>query len=140
MKAIISPVQVNLTKANGLALYQGSAWSLPVSVVSRENGIDTPTDLSGYTGSCTIKRRVDDDTPIWTPTVTIDNEDHSKFVVFLSSDQSQNFEISAESFADSLIAYYEVRMKDTISGEEYRAIYGDLEIIPSAQDEDDIEE
>lgn len=137
MSNIISPAQVNMTKCNGLALFLGSYWSVPVSVVNRENGVDTPVDLSGYTGTCAIKYRVDDDTPIWTPEVTISEDDHSMFIISLSSDQSLNFSYKAESFADIITLYYEVKLKDSISNEEYRAIYGDLEAVPAVIDNDD---
>lgn len=139
MSNVISPAQVNMNRANGLALYLGSFWTVPVSVISRENGIDTAVDLSGYVGSCAIKRRVDDDTPIWTPEVIIDSEDTSKFTVSLSSDQSINFNYKAESFCDSIILYYEVKFRDVISGEEYRSIFGDLEAVPAVIDSDDNE-
>lgn len=137
MSNLISPAQVNMNRCNGLALYLGSYWSVPVSVVSRENGVDTPVDLTGYVGSCAIKKRVDDDTAIWSPEVVIDSEDPSKFTVSLSSDQSLNFSYKAESFKDSIVLYYEVKFRDEVSNEEYRSIYGDLECIPAVIDNDD---
>jgi len=139
MSSLISPAQVNMNKCNGLALYLGSYWTVPVSVVSRDNGVDTPVDLSGYEGTCAIKRRVDDDTAIWTPEVTIDSEDPSRFIISLSSDQSLNFSYKAMSFQDSITLYYEVKFRDIVSNEEYRSIYGDLECIPAVIDSDDNE-
>lgn len=137
MSNIINPCKVDLTRANGLALYKNSYWTLPVTVLSRENLTDTPVDLSGYTGVCVIKKNVNDDTPLATPEVTISQDDPGVFVVSLDSTLSVNIPTPGESFCDVGDYYYQVDLIDSVSQESYRSIYGRLEVVPSVIDSDD---
>ena len=140
MSLNLLPCQINLTKANGLCIFQGSYWSLPVSISVRSNLTDEPVDLTGYTGACVIKRRVSDDTPIAVPTVDISQVVTNNFVVSLSSDLTRNLPINATSFEDTEILYYEVSLINDETGESSRILYGDVEVIPGVIDSDDMEE
>ena len=140
MSSLISPVKIDLTTNNGLCIYAGSFWSLPVTIVSRENLVDTPVDLSGYTGKAVIKRNINDDTPVAVPTVEISQTNVGQFVVSLSSELSQNIPtVAVDSFADYSEYFYEVRFTDNLSGEEYRAMYGTVQVIAAVIDSDDHE-
>lgn len=140
MSLNLQPIQINLTKANGLCIYQGSYWALPVSISVRSNLTDEPVDLTDYTGTCVIKRRVSDDTPVAVPTVEISQTMSNSFLVSLSSDLTRNLPINATSFDDTEILYYEVSLISNSTGESSRILYGDVEIVPGVIDADDVEE
>ena len=137
MSSLINPCKVDFTRANGLALYKNSFWSIPVSVLSRENLTDTPVDLSGYTGVCCIKKSVNDDTPLAMPEVTISQDEMGVFIISLDSSLSVNIPTPGDSFCDVGDYYYQVDLIDGISQESYRALYGRLEVVPSVIDSDD---
>ena len=134
---ILSPANVNFTKCNGLCIYAGSFWSVPVTVLSRENLTDSPVDISGYVGSCVIKQNVNDDVPVATPEVTISQDVTGLFTISLSSSLSLNIPTVGRSFKDVNEMFYEVNLKDIISQESYRVLYGVVEVIPACEDADD---
>lgn len=140
MSLNLQPIQLNLTKANGLCIYQGSYWALPISISVRNNLADEPVDLTDYTGACVIKRRVSDDVSVAVPTVEISQVVTNNFVVSLSSDLTRNLPINATSFEDTEILYYEVSLISNSTGESSRILYGDAEIVPGVIDSDDMEE
>lgn len=137
MSAIIQPAQVDFCKCNGLAIYKGSFWSVPVVVASRTNLVDTPIDLTGYEGRCVIKRDLNDTNPIAEPSVEVSTEQTGLFTISLGSNLSQNIPTDGDTYCESSTYQYEVRLIDIESQEEYRALYGKIEVIPSAIDSDD---
>lgn len=139
MSTIISPANVNFTRCNGLAIYRGSFWEVPVTISTRENLVDTPVDLTGFVGSCAIKLHTGDDTPVATPEVSISATTTGLFTLSLSSSLSQNIPTTGRDFEETNTMYYEVQLTDTTSQESYRALYGEVEIIPAVLDADDNE-
>lgn len=139
MSSIISPAQINFTKANGLCIYRGSYWEVPVTIFSRTNLVDEPVDLSNYTGTCAIKRNTGDDTPLAMPEVVISDSTPNLFIVSLSSSLTQNIPTTGSTFDDYDTYYYEVTLTDKTSQESYRAIYGNVDVIPAVLDSDDNE-
>ena len=137
MSQIIQPAQVDFCKCNGLAIYKGSFWAVPVIVSSRVNLTDTPIDLTGYTGRCVIKKHLNDANPVAEPDVEISTEQTGLFTISLGSNLSQNIPTEGDKYCEPTIYQYEVRLIDSVSQEEYRALYGNIEVIPSAIDSDD---
>lgn len=129
----ISPATINLTICNGLGIYQGAYWEIPVTVSERDKLIDTPIDLTGYTGRCTIKKCASDDEPIATPDVTITDPESGVFVISLSSNLTKNLIKRGCTHKDITTYQYDVYLdKD---GESYRALQGYVEVSPSVTDE-----
>lgn len=139
MSSLITPCQINLSRNNGLCIYKGSFWEVPVTIFSRTNLVDEPVDLSGYTGTCAIKRNTGDDTPLAMPEVTISSTTSNLFTISLSSSLTQNIPTSGSTFEDYDTYYYEVNLIENESQESYRAIYGNVDVIPAVIDSDDEE-
>lgn len=137
MSSLIQPAQVDFTRCNGLSLYKGSFWAVPVVVSTRVNLTDTPVDLTGFTGRCVIKKDLNDANPVAEPDVEISAEQTGLFTISLGSNLSQNIPTTGNKYCDPSIYQYEVRLIDGVSHEEYRALYGIIEVIPSAIDSDD---
>ena len=137
MSAVIQPAQVDFCKCNGLAIFKGSFWTVPVVVSSRVNLTDTPIDLTGYTGRCVIKKDLNDANPIAEPDVEISTEQTGLFTISLGSNLSQNIPTTGDRYCEPSVYQYEVRLIDEESHEEYRALYGNVEVIPSAIDSND---
>lgn len=133
----IQPCEVNFTKSNGLGIYQGSSWEVPITVCERNNLVDTPIDLKGYTAKCVIKKNLNDDTPIVTPTVSISEDVEGLFTISLSSSLTQNLITKGHCFHDIEPYCYEVRFND--GTDEHRALYGTVEVVGSCIDNDDLE-
>ena len=72
MASKLATATVNFTLANGLGIYQGSEWVIPVAVSDRDgNGEESVIDLTDYIGRCSIKKEANYDMPILQPTVEI---------------------------------------------------------------------
>lgn len=127
MPNIIEPVNCNFTKGNGLAIYQNAVWSVPVSVWTRENLVDTPFDLTGYTGVMEVKEKADYDSTLFSPEVIIEG---NVITLYLSSEKSKNIVIEGENAQDTKTWVYTVDLTDA-EGTVYRALQGNVEVSPS---------
>ena len=52
---MLKPAAVEFSVANGNAILQGSPWGAEITITEREDGVNTPVDISGMIGSCVIK-------------------------------------------------------------------------------------
>lgn len=138
---MITPATVNFTLCNGLAIYKGADWVVPVSVcertVSEGNIVDTPIDLTGYTGSAAIKRHTGDDEAAAIPTVEITDAVNGEFQISLSAAETSAIVVKGGDWRDVATFQYDVYLTETASGSVYRALQGYVEISPSVLDEDD---
>lgn len=134
---VIQPCRVDFTPENGLCIYAGSSWVVPVTICQRENLKDEPMDITGYEGRASIKMSLSDATPLAEPEVEISDSETGLFTISLGSELTQNLPTPGKCFCDIAKLQYEVRLTDKESGEEYRALYGDVFCIPSAFDSDD---
>ena len=127
MPNIIEPCTCNFTRASGLAVYQNAVWTVPVTVWDRENLIDSPIDLAGYTGRMDVKERADYEEVLFSPEVQISG---NKFTLFLDSDKSSNIIITGDDAKDVQTYVYTVDLTDP-DGNTYRAMQGNIEVSPS---------
>lgn len=137
MPTLISPARVDFTRENGLLIYRGSEWVVPVTVCNRENLVDTPISLDGFSGKCCIKKNLTDDTAVAEPTVEISETETGLFIISLNSDLTQNIPTTGKNYCDLNEYFYEVRLIEDATGSEYRALYGSVYVSPSAIDSDD---
>lgn len=127
MPNIIEPVNCNFTRGNGLAIYQNAVWSVPVSVWTRDNLVDTPFDLSGYTGKMEVKEKADYDATLFSPEVILEG---NVITLYLSSEKSKNIVIEGDNAQDTKTWVYTVDLTDP-EGIVYRALQGNVEVSPS---------
>lgn len=127
--------RLDCTKCNGLAIYRSSQWELAFRISVRENLVDTPMDLSGYTGKCQIKYNLTDDTPI--AECSVDTDADGNVVIGLGAEYTKNIICPGKTFNDVLELQYECILIDNETQEVFRTLYGSVEVIPSAFDETD---
>lgn len=127
MPNLIEPATVNFTRGNGLAISQNAQWIVPISVFNRDNLVDTPIDLTGYTGRMDVKERADYEEVLFSPEVQING---NTFTLFLDSEKSANIVIQGDNPVDTKTYVYTVDLKDS-DGNVYRALQGDIEVSPS---------
>ena len=84
----ISPCTINLTLCSGLGIYQNADWLLPVRLTNRVNCVDTPIDLTGFHGECSIKKYAGDDEPLVMATVTVTDAIDGRFTISLTAEQT----------------------------------------------------
>lgn len=131
----LSPCQLNLTLCNGLAIYRSSDWTLSFKISERENLTDTPIDLSGYTGKANIKKFLTDEEPIAQPSV--DTYADGTVVVSLPAELTRNLICQGKTYNDPDTFQYEVILTDESTGENFRTLFGSVEVSPSAFDNND---
>ena len=127
MPNIIEPCTCNFTKANGLAVYQNAVWSVPITLWTRENLVDTAFDLTGFTGKMDVKERADYEEVLFSPEVIIEG---NTFTLYLDSDKSANIIIEGDSPKDTKTFVYTVDLTDK-DNKTYRALQGNIEVSPS---------
>lgn len=139
MSNIISPANVNFTLCNGLCIYKGAEWSVAFTVAEREvtagSIVDTPIDLTGYTGRAAIKKHAGDDTPVALPLVEITDATEGQVKLSLTAAETEAIVIKGKDFRETTDFQYDVYLeKDGLS---YRALMGKVEVSPSVLDGDD---
>lgn len=131
----LTPCRLDLTLCNGLAIYRSSDWTLSFKISERENLTDTPIDLSGYTGKANIKKFLTDENPIAQPSV--DTYADGTVVVSLPAELTSNLICQGKTYSDPDTFQYEVILTDTDTGENFRTLFGSVEVSPSAFDNND---
>ena len=131
----IQPCKLDLTSCSGLCIFRSSDWTLSYRISTRDNLVDTPIDLSGYTGKCNIKKFLTDETPIAQPSV--DCDENGNVVVSLPAELTTNLICVGKTYNEPDIFQYEVILTDGETEENFRSLYGSVEVIPSAFDNND---
>ena len=138
---MITPANVNFTLCNGLAIYKGADWIVPVTINERNvvegNITDTPIDLTGYTGKAAIKKYAGDDNPVAVPTVEITDPVQGQFTISLSAEETANLIVKGGNWKDTATFQYDVYLEETASGAVHRALQGYVEVSPSVLDSTD---
>lgn len=138
----LSPANVNFTLCNGLCIYQGADWAVPVSIsertVSEGQITDTPVDLTGYTGSAAIKKYCGADQAIALPTVEITDAINGKILISLSAAETAALVVNGNTFRDVTTLVYDVYLTETETGEISRILMGNIDVSPAVLDGDDI--
>lgn len=141
---MLSPATINFTICNGLAIYKGAEWSVPVTVSDRDvkegNIKDTPVDLTGYTGRAAIKRYAGDDNPLAVPSVEITNPTEGQFLISLSAAETSALIVKGGDWKDVAVFQYDVYLDEATSGSSYRVLQGYVEVSPSVVDNTDHQE
>lgn len=133
----ITPATINFTLGNGLAIYQGATWNVDVRLFNRDNLEDTPFDLTGFTGKCSIKKCAGDDAAIAMPEVKVINAEDGTFELSLAADQTAKFICNGCTSRDVATFVYDVYLMK--GSESYRAMMGNVEVSPSVYESDDPE-
>lgn len=143
MSQIITPATVNFLLCNGLAIYKGADWVVPVTVSDRNvtegKIVDTPIDLTGLTGRCAIKKRAGDDAAVAIPTVEITDPVQGQFLISLSAEETASLIVKGKDWRDVTEYTYDLYLDDASTGVSYRALQGIVEISPSVVDGNDHE-
>lgn len=135
--AYINPSTLNLTICNGLGIYQNADWLLPVRLTNRVNCVDTPIDLTGFVGECSIKKYAGDDEPLVMATVTIVDAADGEFTISLTANQTAMLISQGRTWKDVNTCQYDCYMVNSSTGERYRVLQGDVEISPCVTDNND---
>lgn len=137
MASKLATATVNFTLANGLGIYQGSEWSIPVAVSDRDgNGEESVIDLTDYIGRCSIKKEANYDMPILQPTVEMTNPKQGQFTLRLTSEETDISQIMGETYDDVQVFQYDVFLESP-SGESTRVMQGYVEVSPSVTKENE---
>lgn len=131
----IQPCRLDLTRCSGLAIFRSSDWSLSFKISERDNLTDTPIDLTGYTGKASIKYSLTDENPIAEPTV--ETYADGTVVVGLGSSLTKNILVPGKTFNDPCTLQYEIILHNTETDEDFRTLYGEVEVIGSCFDGND---
>lgn len=138
MATEIMPCYFNMTMCNGLAIYTGADWYAEFRIFNREKLVDTPIDLTGYTGRCSIKKHAGDDEAIATPTVTIEDGPNGIYSLSLTAEQTGKFITHGRDCKDVTDLVYDVYLDR--EGSSFRALMGSIQVSPRVTEEDDVEE
>lgn len=134
----LAPANINFTLQNGLGIYQGSDWYVGVTVTQKDcpNEQETPFDLTGYTGKCSIKRNAGDEDPIVEPTVTILDAEKGEFSLSLTSEITATIPTTGKAYFETTLYQYDVYFVD--ENENYfRAMEGYVSVSPTVTDNND---
>ena len=138
----LQPGNINFSLCNGLCIYQGADWTVPVQIsersVSQGHIIDTPIDLTGYTGSAAIKKYCGADSAIALPEVEITDPTEGKILISLTSEETASFVVNGNTYRDVTSYVYDVYLTETESGEVSRILEGTVEISPAVLDGNDL--
>lgn len=133
--AYINPCTVDLTLCNGLGIYQGADWQLPVKLSERVNCVDTPIDLTDFIGDCSIKKYAGDDEALVNPLVTITDPTNGEFTISLTAQQTSMLIAQGRTWKDVNVCQYDCYMYKESTGERYRVLQGSVEISPAVENE-----
>lgn len=134
----LAPANMNFTLQNGLGILQGSDWYIYTTVTQKdcESSEETPFDLTGYTGKCSIKVNAGDDTPIAEPVVTIEDAENGEFSLTLTSDVTADIPTTGKSYFETSLYQYDLYFIDG-DGNYFRALQGYVSVSPTVTDSDD---
>lgn len=136
MSSYISTATVNFTLGNGLGIYQGSEWVVPIAISERDDSStdETPIDITGAVGRCSIKREANFDIPLLIPAVVITDPKNGKLELHLTNEDTQISEIVGDNAQDVTVLQYDVYL-DFPNGVTNRILQGYVEISPSVTKE-----
>ncbi|MEL7556618.1 MAG: hypothetical protein AAGU26_10585 [bacterium] len=126
---MIKPATIDLTVANGNGILQGSPWEISVNVSEREDGIDTPIDISTMAGACIIKDSAKSREILAAPAFAITDGPGGNFTLSLTAAETEAIPASGKSHRETSRLYIEVRL------DEDRALQGTIEISPTLMKE-----
>lgn len=135
MPNLIQPCRFDISECSGLAIYRSSDWTLSYKISEREGLVDTPVDLSGYTGRASIKHLLTDETPIVEPQVSTNAD--GTVVVSLGSALTKNIIVPGKTYNDTCTLMYEVILHKEDTNEDFRSLYGEIACIGSCFDAND---
>lgn len=136
MAAYISTATVNFTMGNGLGIYQGSEWVVPITISERDDSStdETPIDLTGVEGRCSIKKEANFDIPLLEPTVVITDPKNGRLELHLTNEDTEISEIVGDNAQDVTVLQYDVYL-DFPNGATNRILQGYVEVSPSVTKE-----
>ncbi|MPL66050.1 hypothetical protein SDC9_11718 [bioreactor metagenome] len=126
---MIKPATIDLTVANGNGILQGSPWEISVNVSEREDGIDTPVDISDMIGACIIKDSAKSREILAAPAFATTDGPGGNFRLNLTATQTAAIPAPGKHHRETSRLYIEVRL------DEDRALQGTIEISPTLMKE-----
>ena len=141
MNIQLSPATLNCNLCNGLGIYAGAEWSLPVQVcerkVSEGHIVDTPVDLTGLTGRASIKAYAGADQAVAIPTVEITDATDGRILISLTAEETSAIVVRGYTWKDVSVFQWDCYLDD--GNESYRILQGSIEVSPKVTDGDDHE-
>lgn len=126
----IMPATINFKRIDGNEILQGSDWYIEMTLVDRVAGVDTPINLTGYTGTCQIREDATSETTVAEPTITILDGAGGSFSISLSEIETAAIPTTGLTHKEVTRYQYEVQLDDGAGG-IYRALQGYVEVSPT---------
>lgn len=124
---------VSFLKDCGLGINKAADWRVSVSLFTRTNGVDTPIDLTGYTGRSSMKANATDTTATATISVAIEGENHN--IITLSMDSTATALIPTTGRKAGEVTRYQYDVLLTKGAEQYRVLAGGIDVSPNITSE-----
>ena len=129
---LLTPANIDFILVQGNAIFKGSDWEVTVTISDITNGVETPIDLTGYTGECNIRKTtLDTDPLISSPTVVITDAPNGELKLSLTAAETSLIPAKGASYSDVERYQYEVKLADS-EGEKQRIMHGYIEVSPTA--------
>lgn len=129
---ILAPANIDFLLVQGNAVCKGSDWEVTVTISDITDGIETPVDLTGYTGECNIRKTtLDTDPLIASPIVTVSNPVNGELKLSLDASNTILIPTQGTSYSEVERYQYEVKLTDP-DGEKQRIMHGYIEVSPTA--------
>jgi hypothetical protein len=122
---MLKPAAVEFSVANGNAILQGSPWGAEITITEREDGVDTPVDISGMLGSCVIKNSAKSHEILAVPYFLIVDGPAGKFSLALTAEETAAITTPGKSHRETTRLYFEAHL------DEFRILHGIVEVVPS---------
>ncbi len=122
---MLKPAAVEFSVANRNAILQGSPWGAEITITEREDGIDTPVDISDMVGRCVIKESAKAREAIAEPALVVTNGPAGVFSLSLTAQETKAISTPGRSYRDTTRFYIEARL------DEDRILNGIVEVVPS---------
>jgi photosystem II stability/assembly factor-like uncharacterized protein len=122
---MLKPAAVEFSVANGNAILQGSPWGAEITITEREDGVDTPVDISGMLGSCVIKNSAKSPEILAVPYFLIVDGPAGKFSLALTAEETAAITTAGKNHRETTRLYFEAHL------DEFRILHGSIEVVPS---------
>ena len=110
---VLTPANIDFLLVQGNAIYKGSDWEITVNISDITDGVETPIDLTGYTGECNIRKTtLDTDPLVASPLVTIDDPTNGCLTLSLTASETETIPATGATYSEVERYQYEVKLTD----------------------------
>ena len=124
----LKPVSVDFTLENGGAIYKGSCWEACLDITERDSStkVDTPFDLTGFSGICQIRDYSGASDIVATPTVPIQG---NRITITLDDSVTSTIPTSGKNYFDVSTYPYDLFLSK--DGNNFKVLQGFIDVSPS---------